>query len=168
MKLFMIYIGGTAGNSNIEVHDIRFVAAENIENTYPTLKQVWYGNPKSLHLDSYVVLHNIDGYQVELVKEKPNNSEKLYFVNMGGYRNDKLAEQHEFGLFVAKNSNEAKSQAKKSLLVGAEISHKDDLYDVDDCAEVNVDGEQYFVKLTFAGEAQALVPDWFGYNPIGK
>ncbi|WP_458031898.1 DUF1543 domain-containing protein, partial [Providencia stuartii] len=28
MKLFMFYVGGNAGKSNIEVHDIQFVVAE--------------------------------------------------------------------------------------------------------------------------------------------
>ncbi len=28
MKLYMFYVGGNAGKSNIEVHDVQFVAAE--------------------------------------------------------------------------------------------------------------------------------------------
>lgn len=31
MKLYMFYVGGNAGKSNIEVHDIQFVAANSPE-----------------------------------------------------------------------------------------------------------------------------------------
>ena len=37
MNLFMIYVGGKHKDSLIELHDIRFVAADSIEATYETL-----------------------------------------------------------------------------------------------------------------------------------
>ena len=53
MKLFVIYIGGTHKKAFIEVHDMRFVIAEKIEDTYDFLKQTWWGTKESLHLDVY-------------------------------------------------------------------------------------------------------------------
>ncbi len=40
MKLFIIYIGGTHENAFIEVHDMRFVIAKTIEDTYDSLKKL--------------------------------------------------------------------------------------------------------------------------------
>ena len=36
-KLFMIYLGGSASNANLELHDIQFVIAPCIEDTYERL-----------------------------------------------------------------------------------------------------------------------------------
>ena len=52
-KLFMVYLGGSAPKANIEVHDIQFVVADKIEDTYDQLKSNWFGNITGLHLDSY-------------------------------------------------------------------------------------------------------------------
>jgi hypothetical protein len=41
MKLFAIYVGGEAVGANIEVHDMRFVAATSLEDTYEELKRQW-------------------------------------------------------------------------------------------------------------------------------
>jgi hypothetical protein len=37
MNLYMFYLGGNAGKSNIEVHDVQFVAAEKPEQAWPLL-----------------------------------------------------------------------------------------------------------------------------------
>mgnify|MGYP006163572549 CR=1 FL=1 len=38
MQLFLVYLGGTAPGANIELHDVRFVAAPQIEQAYPQLR----------------------------------------------------------------------------------------------------------------------------------
>ncbi len=53
MNLFMIYIGGTIHGALIELHDMRFVCADKIEDTYSSLKKNWWGSPESLHLDAW-------------------------------------------------------------------------------------------------------------------
>ena len=62
VKLFMVYLGGMSLGANIEIHDVQFVAAQTIEDTYPLLRKHWYGTPKGLHLDSYKDLMGTDGY----------------------------------------------------------------------------------------------------------
>ncbi len=39
MHLFVIYIGGSHNQSLIELHDMRFIIANNIEETYDELRQ---------------------------------------------------------------------------------------------------------------------------------
>ncbi|WP_348539988.1 DUF1543 domain-containing protein [Rhizobium sp. rho-13.1] len=53
MKLFMFYIGGDCGNSNIELHDVRFSIGETAEDCRDDLRNQWWGDPKSLHLDCW-------------------------------------------------------------------------------------------------------------------
>ena len=53
MKLFAIYIGGAMKGANIEVHDIRFIAAPSILDTHDDLRRQWWGKPGSLHIDCW-------------------------------------------------------------------------------------------------------------------
>lgn len=48
MKLFAIYIGGELEDANIELHDMRFVLAPSITETYAEFRRQWWGVPKSL------------------------------------------------------------------------------------------------------------------------
>jgi hypothetical protein len=50
MKLFMFYVGGNCGNSNIELHDVRFSMGNAPEDCYDDLRRQWWGDPTSLHL----------------------------------------------------------------------------------------------------------------------
>ena len=52
-KLFLVYLGGRTPKSNIELHDVQFVAGETIEDTFEQPRQRWFARVKGLHLDSY-------------------------------------------------------------------------------------------------------------------
>ncbi|MDP4984013.1 DUF1543 domain-containing protein [Pseudoalteromonas tunicata] len=166
MNLYLAYLGGRIFGGNIEIHDVQFVTGESIEQTYTTLKQRWIGDKNSVHLDSYIQLTDIDGYKISLRETEQHSELKLFFVNLGGYRKDSLAEQHEFGLFVAKSSYEAKEKAMQKLLSNAQLQHKDDLYDVDDCFRVSLLDLNYHIHLEPSGKNQVLHPDWFGYQVL--
>ncbi|MCC5854167.1 MAG: DUF1543 domain-containing protein [Idiomarina sp.] len=165
MNLFMVYVGGSAPGANIEVHDIRFVVGERIEDCYPALRKQWYGTLKGLHLDSYVAVHHVDGYRIELRPEPSEQAERLWFVNFGGYYPGRLAEFHDFTLCVARTADEAKHIAKGRLLTDSVMPHKDDLYNVDDCLAVDL-LEGWHIHLEQDGQKQALEPDWSGYEVI--
>ncbi len=166
-KLFIIYLGGSAPNANIEVHDIQFVVADRIEDTYEQLKESWFGDIKGLHLDSYKVIEGADGYRVSLLSEPQASTQALYFVNLGGYQKDQLNEHHEFGLFVANNKTEAKDKAKAALLKDSLLKHNDNLMEVDDCLRISsVNG--HYIHLHASDESFDLKPDWYGYNVIGS
>lgn len=164
MQLFMVYLGGRIQGCHIEIHDVRFVVGESIEQTYSKLKAQWVGDKKSVHMDSYMAVNHIDGFKVEVVDEPIKQSQQLYFVNLGAYHADSLAEQHDFSLYVASSTNEAKQRAKDDLLAGLSHLHKDDLHDVDDCFAIDLLDSQLHIKLTRSGEAQKIKPDWFGYH----
>lgn len=164
MQLFMVYLGGRIQGCHIEMHDVRFVVGESIEQTYTKLKTQWVGDKNSVHMDSFMAVNHIDGFAVSVVDQPVAQEQQLYFVNLGAYRADSLAEQHDFALYVARSSDEAKQRAKEHLLAGLSHIHKDDLYDVDDCFAVDLLDSQLHIKLTPSGQSQAIKPDWFGYH----
>ncbi|RTE85793.1 MULTISPECIES: DUF1543 domain-containing protein [Gammaproteobacteria] len=165
MKLFLVYLGGSAPQANIELHDVRFVVGETIEDCYPQLRKQWFGTQKGLHLDSYVQLHHVDGYKIELKSDPSEQSERLYFVNFGGYKQGQLAEAHEFMVCVARSVEEAKALGKQRLMLGTNMPHKDNLYALDDLLTVDM-LEGWHVHLHKDGNTQDLVPDWSGYEVI--
>lgn len=145
-KLFAVYLGGRADGCNIELHDVVFVIGESIEETYPTLAKKWFGNMQHFHIDSYQHLNYVDGYEIELVKEPPQNQKKLYFINLGAYKPFEFTEYHQSSFYVVDSAPEAVKRAKAELCQGLETIHKDDVillesarldYDVDDVLEVS-------------------------------
>ncbi len=52
-NLFVIYIGGSHEGALIELHDMRLIISDTIENAYETLRKSWWGTPESLHLDAW-------------------------------------------------------------------------------------------------------------------
>lgn len=167
MELFVFAVGGNAGKSNIEVHDIQFVVAEKPEDAWPILRDNWFGDPNKIHIDGYGRLRWVDGHKVVVSKVPPlSNVQKLFFVNVGAYCKTELMELHAFGFYVAENAQKAKQQALASLLVGQNQQHKDNLKDVDDCKLLGQVGE-YYLHLEPQTEGVPFSPEWQGYQPIG-
>ncbi|CAM3460265.1 hypothetical protein BS639_13160 [Rouxiella silvae] len=166
MYLYMFYLGGNAGRSNIEVHDIQFVAAEQPEHAWPALREAWFGDADKVHIDGYARINWADGYAVSLSATPAADDKKLFFVNAGAYDPSTLAELHAFDLFVARDAQEAKVRGLESLLNGALHQHKDNLKDVDDCILLDKIGDLY-VHLTPSSHGKAFRPEWQGYQPIG-
>ena len=179
--LFLVVIGGKAPKANIELHDVRWVIGSRIEDTFDSLKKNWFGSVEGLHIDSYKKIKYIDGYKINLKnieKDKKNNFQKdqkkrLWFVNLGGYKENSMQERHEFGLVVARNSLEAKQIAKSRWLLGYKKTHKDDLSclgkicDVDDCEVItNIDNWEIDLILEDGVNLETNSPDWFGYMRI--
>jgi hypothetical protein len=170
-QLFLAVLGGRAPGCHIEVHDVRFVASVTIEAAIPELRRQWFGRREGLHLDAWMAVKAVDGWVVRLGREPGvQRGERLWFVNLGAYRPDSLAELHHFGLVVARSPQAAKSAAKRQWLRGALQQHKDDLAAVDDCLAIEqldlLDGGRWHVLLEPdpQGLSQSQEPDWFGYR----
>ena len=173
--LFLVVLGGRMTRSHIELHDVRFVAGGTIDDTLPELRRQWFGMRKGLHLDSYMAVLAVDGCAVQLRREPPApRDERLWFVNLGAYRPDSLAELHHFGLVVARSPQAAQAAAQRQWLRGALQPHKDDRAAVDDCLAIEqlelLSGERWQVRLEPhpEGLSQSQVPDWFGYRRIDR
>lgn len=161
----MLLIGATPPGRNIEQHDIFFGIAETISNLIPEITAFWPGNNK-LHFDAWPEVTNVNGYRVQIILKKVNKQSspfKLFFINLGGYKQNELEEFHYKMLVAAIDKGEAVSIAKKTAFFrhtgfkGA-TAHIDDKYgiDVDDIHEITdiLTGdakEKYSLLITPAG-----------------
>ncbi|OIR02385.1 hypothetical protein GALL_155430 [mine drainage metagenome] len=163
--LFMVSLGGSAQGANLELHDVQFVAAADVDEAVPLLRRRWFGDAKSLHLDGYRPVVWADGHAVTLRPAAAAAPLGLYFVHMGAYAEGTDGELHADGLFVAASAEEAKRRAKQSLLAGAEQQHADAVRAVAEVLLQAVPG--WHLHLTPAPRPPALPPAWRGYRPIG-
>lgn len=165
----MIYIGGNAGKSLIELHDMRFVVAHKLEDTYEDLRKNWWGTPESLHLDCWGVLEAADGYQIHIVprQEAVVSDVSLFFVNLGGYSRETFTELHKNVLIAASNAKDAKAKAL-AMVKDWEQAHKDHIYQVDNVVDLN---SQISPQWSLQLQKQNSSPDFrfeFGYRPIAQ
>jgi len=168
MKLFAIYIGGELKGANIELHDMRFVVAPSIADTYEELKRQWWGIPQSLHIDCWAEISEVDGYKVELRPEPFNGPEKLFYVNLGGYDTAEFIEQHKNVFIVAGSVPEAKKKAIKHAKQW-KVPHRDEMYEAEQAFSLSDIGasERLYVHLTPSEQTKPL---YFvcGYTPIKR
>ena len=136
LKLFAVYLGGRAPKCNTELHDVVFVVGERIEDTYEQLLNVWFGSPDGLHIDSWMHLDVVDGYEVSLSRTPADSDLKLFFVNLGAYADGAFTEVHENVFVVGEAALEVKSRVKQTYLQGQFKLHTDSLFEVDDCLQI--------------------------------
>ena len=159
MKLFMFYIGGDSGNSNVELHDVRFSIGNSPEDCYEDLRQQWWGTPESLHLDCWGAVEQADGYDVTLTTAPPGDTtSKLFFVNLGGYSPLEFAELHKNVLIVAPDAGSAKQKAIAQISDWS-LPHKDRLFEVEKAINLTALMRDYgrFISLTPATTPKPFV-----------
>ena len=150
MKLFMFYVGGSCGNSNVELHDVRFSIGETAEDCYDDLRQQWWGDPTSLHLDCWGEVSQADGYDVALTTDALRDGvNKLFFVNLGGYDAREFSELHKNILLVAPDAKAAKAKAL-ARIQGWSEPHKDKLFEVEAAVDVTASMRRYGYFLELA------------------
>ena len=76
--LFLVVLGGRTRQSHVELHDVRWVAGERIDDTFSELKLQWFGSRRGLHIDSYVAMHCVDGYAIELKRVGQRQSQSQF------------------------------------------------------------------------------------------
>lgn len=144
MKLFMLLIGCNPEGRNIEQHDIFFGIGNSVKDLIPDIIIFWPEAKGKLHLDAWREVTNVNGFGVTVIPHKEiNNAAKLFFINLGGYKQNEFEEFHYKMIVAAGDKGEAVRQAKNTAFYkhtgfkGAD-SHIDDKYgvDVDDLFEI--------------------------------
>ena len=168
MKLFAIYIGGELEGANIELHDMRFVVAPSIADTYDELRRQWWGIPNSLHVDCWAEISEVDGYSVALRSEPYNGAEKLYYINLGGYHAGEFLEKHKNVFIVATNLSEAKRRAIKEAK-GWDVPHRDEMYEAEQAFSLSECGQSQSLYVHLERNANAKPLSFVcGYTPIKR
>jgi len=149
-SLFAIFVGGRHPRGTIELHDVQFVVAHELEQAFPTLRARWWGEPASLHVDAYAKLTCVDGYKVTLVpaEQAARTDLSLYFVNVGGYQEGVFGEAHAYSFHVGRDKRQIWAAAKARADFGQQ--HQDDFKSIDDivCVDDRLAAQRYALVLT--------------------
>lgn len=140
-KLFMVLIGCKPAGRHTEQHDVFFGIANSLKELIPAIIAFW-PEAEDLHIDGYREVTHVDGYRIGINEAAPSSG-FLFFINLGGYKENEMEEFHYKMLATGKDKNEALRKAKATAFFkhtgfkGA-TSHIDDKYgvDVDDMALV--------------------------------
>ncbi|WP_432709632.1 DUF1543 domain-containing protein [Pedobacter sp.] len=144
LKLYMIMLGCKPTGRHTEQHDVFFSLAGSLKETIPHAKAFWPEAQDNMHLDAWREVTHVDGYEVSVVPKTSGPMEnKLFFINLGGYKAGEFDEPHYKLLVVAPDLASATQQAKQTAFfkhtgfTGAN-AHIDDKYgiDVDDIYQV--------------------------------
>lgn len=158
MELFMVVVGGKPDGRFTEQHDVFFGIAAELKELVLAMYAFWPALESKMHIDSWRKVTKVGRYAIDIVPKsnKDMGVNKLYFVNLGGYKPNDMEEYHYKQLVVASNLGDATRIAKESIFwKHHESSHIDDKYgiDVDDIYEVNDllaprFKEQYSLQIT--------------------
>ena len=143
----MLLLGSKAPGRHVEQHDFFFGIAESLKELVPDIKKFWPEAGEKIHIDGYREVNEVDGYRVTIHPREESIEDpkvKLFFINLGGYQENKFEEQHYVVLTVKPDRTAAFNEAKDTLFFkhnhfkGAN-SHIDDKYgiDVDDLYEID-------------------------------
>ena len=141
----MVLLGCTPPGRNTEQHDIFFGIANSLEALVPAIKASW---PEGIvHIDSWREVCYANGYTVNITPRTANNTLteklKLYFINLGGYKPNDMAEYHYKMVVAATDIGAAVRMSKETAFymhtgIPGGPSHVDDKFgiDVDDAVEI--------------------------------
>ena len=148
MKLYMLLLGCKPRGRNTEQHDVFFGVGDDLMDLLPGIFDFWPEAKRKIHLDAWREVTVVDGFGVRVV---PRNDiadplpdpAKLFFLNLGGYKQGEFEEFHYKMLTAGKNKAEAIQKAKDTVFFkhtgfkGAN-AHIDEKYgvDVDDVYEI--------------------------------
>lgn len=149
MKLFMLLLGCKPQGRNTEQHDIFFGIANSLKELIPGIIEAWPEANKKIHIDAWREVSYVDGYSVKVYEKNQTTTHltepkaKLFFINLGGYKENEFEEFHYKMLAACENKSVAIQRAKESAFykhTGFKDanSHIDDKYgvDVDDIFEI--------------------------------
>jgi len=161
LRLFVVMLGGRHARANTEVHDVVFAVAPGIEQSYPQLRQQWFGDAAGLHLDSWMTVDGVEQWQVRLSADVPAaDAPRLYFVNLGGYVAGEFGEAHRYLLVVADDPADAKRKALRQAGAAWIKPHRDALFEVDSCLPVGPIGGLYVHLVPGAHEGIRCQSDY--------
>lgn len=144
LKLYMVLLGCTPKGRLTEQHDIFFGIANSVTELKADMYAFW-SDGGQLHIDSWREVTHVDGHRITITPkaEAKPSSNKLFFLNLGGYKPNDLEEYHYKMLAVGETMAEVVKKSKQTAFYkhygfkGAE-SHIDEKYslDVDDMHKV--------------------------------
>lgn len=152
----MVLVGCKPQGRFTEQHDMFFGIAPTLKDLLPAIGMFWW-DAGQIHIDVWREVTVVDGKAINVVPLEtpiePFEQEKIFFLNLGGYKEGDFEEYHYKMLCLGKDKGEAIAKAKETAFykhtgfAGAN-SHIDDKYgvDVDDIYEISDVLSQYMKK----------------------
>lgn len=134
----MLLLGNMPPGRNTEQHDVFFAIGENLAALKNDIINFWPETPAKIHIDAWREVNFVDGYKVSVVVAGSGavSEKKLFFINLGGYKQNEFEEFHYKMIVAAADKGVAVQQSKQVAFYkhynvkGAE-SHIDEKYGVD-------------------------------------
>ena len=128
-----------------EQHDIFFGIGNSIKELTPHMNEFWPEAKGNFHIDAWREVNFVENYKIEVVPKgtATANSSQLFFINLGGYKENEFEEYHYKLLSVGDSLSEVTKKSKETAFYrhfgfqGA-TSHIDDKFgiDIDDTYKV--------------------------------
>lgn len=181
-KLFMLLLGCRPQGRLTEQHDIFFGIANDLKDLVPDIKTFWPEAKGNIHIDAWRIVSIVDGFRIDVIENTSSitdTSAKLFFINLGGYKQGEFKEYHYKMLIAANSKDEAIRTSKQTTFfkhtgfTGA-AAHVDDKYgiDVDDLYEIkDILADKYKARyiITLLPSEQAAEDELhLGYLPLYK
>ena len=161
LKLYMVMLGCTPEGRYTEQHDIFFGIGNYLQELTPQMNAFWPEAKGKIHIDAWREVTTVGNFSISIVaKENTTDKNKLFFINLGGYKENEFEEYHYKTLAVAESLGLASKVAKattfyKHFSFEGATSHIDDKYGIDVDDIHNVDDilaslykEKYSIQIT--------------------
>ena len=145
VKLYMIMLGCRPKGRCTEQHDIFFGIGSSLKELIPSMNAFWPEAKGQIHIDAWREVTSVDDFQITVLPKGTitASASQLFFINLGGYKENEFEEYHYKMLTVAESMGIASKNARATTFYkhcgfkGA-TSHIDDKYgiDVDDIHNV--------------------------------
>lgn len=140
LKLFMVLVGCKPKARHTEQHDVFFGIATSMKALLPQVLDFWPEAEGDLHIDAWRKVTRVGTQTINVVDRRntavETPSHQLYFINLGGYKQNEFEEFHYKLLVASPDKSAAIKEAKQTAFFkhthfeGAK-SHIDDKYGVD-------------------------------------
>lgn len=159
LKLFIVLLGGYNKSDLLEAHNLFIGVAEELGSLKPQMKKSW---PGTTHVDAYMILNQVDGFDISIKPGTPSGDEfpMLVVANIGYYKAGNFTEFHKLMPFVLSGKSDSILEKLKrdpdfsdgQSLSEAARSHLDDKhvidhFDVDDVVNVQKNLPGYVIEL---------------------
>ena len=178
-KLFVVLLGCKPENRNVEQHDVFFGVAKTIKDLIPHMQAFWPEAENGLHIDAYMPLEHISGYDISVVNSESSEIGErlgLFCINLGGYAPPEFEEYHKKLFVVVPTLSDAIAQAKTDPFYhdGVTVprnparSHVDDKIDVDEIINIQNKLAGHRIVIRKATSARVVEPPRIGYLVFSK
>jgi hypothetical protein len=183
IKLYMLLLGSTPKGRHIEQHDIYFGIANNLKEMVPSIVAYWPEAQGKIHIDAWREVTAVDGFEIKVVEKndlvESSGNQKLFFINLGGYKQNEFEEYHYKMLAVGSDKGEAIKKAKQTVFykhtgfkkAESHIDDKygvdvDDIYAIEDILSVEVK-EKYTIVISLS-TSETVNETHLGYFKLDK